>query len=154
MEEEKLFETCWMQVYSYVCALSHDRELSEAITQEAFTRVMRKSPEQYELSYLCTVAKNLFIDETRRRKHLAELPDDIAAESGFEQKVEDEDAAFRIFAVLHTLEEPYKEVFQLRVFGELSFKKIGALFGRTENWARVTYHRAALRIRERMDENG
>ena len=51
------------------------------------------------------------------------------------------------------MEEPYKEVFQLRVFGELSFAKIGLIFGKTENWARVTYHRAKLKLQERLREN-
>ena len=50
------------------------------------------------------------------------------------------------------MEEPYKEVFQLRVFGELSFKEIGSIFGKTETWARVTYHRARMQIKERMEE--
>ena len=63
----------------------------------------------------------------------------------------DEDTAFHIHKVLHDLEEPYKEVFQLRVFGDLSFQKIGAIFTKTENWARVTYHRARLKIEERME---
>ena len=49
------------------------------------------------------------------------------------------------------MEEPYKEVFQLRIFGELSFSQIGAIFGKTENWARVTYHRARLKLTERMN---
>lgn len=66
--------------------------------------------------------------------------------------VADSDMAFRIHLVLHRLEEPYKEVFQLRVFGELSFSQIAAIFGKTESWARVTYHRAKLKIQERMDE--
>ena len=54
--------------------------------------------------------------------------------------------------ILHGLDEPYKEVFQLRVFGELSFAQIGRIFGKSENWARVTYHRAKLKIQERMEE--
>jgi RNA polymerase sigma-70 factor (ECF subfamily) len=53
---------------------------------------------------------------------------------------------------LHGLEDPYKEVFELRVFGELSFREIGTIFGKTENWARVTYHRARIKLQERMDE--
>ena len=52
--------------------------------------------------------------------------------------------------ILHELPEPYKEVFQLRVFGELAFGQIGRIFGKTETWARVTYHRARLKIQERM----
>lgn len=70
-----------------------------------------------------------------------------------EDKVEDQDTALRIHLVLHELQEPYKEVFQLRVFGELPFSQIGMIFGKSENWARVTYHRARLKIKERMDDN-
>ena len=77
-----------------------------------------------------------------------ELPSDENIELG----TADSDTAFRIHLVLHRLDEPYKEVFQLRVFGELSFTQIAAIFGKTETWARVTYHRAKLKIQERMDE--
>ena len=55
--------------------------------------------------------------------------------------------------LLHDMEDPYKEVFELRVFGELSFAQIGAIFRKTESWARVTYHRARLKLKERMDKN-
>lgn len=65
--------------------------------------------------------------------------------------MEDEIATLQIHRILHRMEEPYKEVFQLRVFGELSFQKIGRIFEKTETWARVTYHRARLKIQERME---
>lgn len=66
------------------------------------------------------------------------------------KKVFDKETAFEIHKVLHQLSEPYKEVFWMRTFGELSFAEIGNLFGKTESWARVTYHRAKLRIKEDM----
>ena len=69
-----------------------------------------------------------------------------------EQALEDENMSLLVHQILHEMEEPYKEVFQLRIFGELSFERIGRLFGKTENWARVTYHRAKLKMQERMDE--
>ena len=56
-----------------------------------------------------------------------------------------------IHKVLHNLKEPYKEVFSLLTFGELSFKQIGEVFGKSENWACVTYHRARKKIREEME---
>ena len=56
-----------------------------------------------------------------------------------------------IHKVLHTLPEPYKEVFTLRVFGQLSFADIGEVFGKTQNWACVTYHRAKQKIQEAME---
>ena len=56
----------------------------------------------------------------------------------------------RIHRILHDLPEPYKEVFTLRVFGELRFGQIADIFGKTESWARVTYHRARMMIMDKM----
>ena len=106
-----------------------------------------------ELTWLCAIAKNLFTDELRlQKKTCVAETEEKASGISVESAVMNEDSAFQIHQVLHNLEEPYKEVFQLRVFGELSFQKIGKLFGKTENWARVTYHRARLKIQERMEE--
>jgi RNA polymerase sigma-70 factor (ECF subfamily) len=69
----------------------------------------------------------------------------------FEERLEDSADALDIHKILHTLDEPYKEVFSLRVFSELSFRQIAEVFGKTESWARVTYHRARLKIRERLE---
>ena len=81
------------------------------------------------------------------------MPEEIPDTSeGFEQKTADKDSSFRIHLALHALEEPYREAFELRVFGELSFREIGLIFCKTENWARVTYHRARLKLQERMRE--
>ena len=63
------------------------------------------------------------------------------------------DGAERARTVLHGIAEPYREVFMWRVFAELSFKQIGAIFGKSENWACVTYHRAKSLIRSKLEEN-
>ena len=63
---------------------------------------------------------------------------------------DDRDGVLRIHRALHDLAELYKEVFTLRTLGELRYSEIGALFGRSENWARVTYYRAKVRLRERV----
>ena len=55
---------------------------------------------------------------------------------------------------LHNMEEPYKEVFNLRVFGELSYEKIGTLFQKSSGWVRVTFYRAKKKIEEYMEEQG
>lgn len=59
--------------------------------------------------------------------------------------------SFHLHQLLHRLDEPYKEVFTLRVFGELPFLQISQLFGKTESWARVTFHRAKQKIQQ-MDK--
>lgn len=153
----KLYETCYMRIFSYVITLAGDRSLAEEITQEtfyrAFTRQREFRGESDEVTWLCAIAKNLFVDERRRMSRHGEIPEDLPDHARSVAKgVEDRDSSFRIHMALHEMEEPYKETFELRVFGELSFREIGTIFGKTENWARVTYHRARIKLQERMDE--
>ena len=69
-----------------------------------------------------------------------------------ESAVIDRDDVRRIRRALHDLPKMYKEVFMWRVFAEMSYDEIGALFGKTANWACVTYYRAKKAIAERMEE--
>jgi len=156
---EKLYEALYMKVFSYVMTLAKDRNDAEEITQETFFRAISTEKsfkgESECFTWLCAIAKNLFIDEKRRNARFddelsEELPD---TDKGLEEKLADRATSLRIHSILHNLDEPYKEVFQLRIFGELSFAEIGSIFGKTETWARVTYHRARVKIKERMDEN-
>lgn len=147
-----------MQIYSYVVTIVNDQSLAEEITQNTFFKAMTAKRtyegKASELTWLCSIAKNLAMDECRKNSKYAELDEEMLEQpDNMTKAVEDKDTALRIHLVLHELEEPYKEVFQLRVFGELPFAQIGMIFGKTENWARVTYHRARLKIKERMDKN-
>ena len=75
---------------------------------------------------------------------------DNEKENKIESMLVKKEETFRIHQILHNLNEPYKEVFTLRVFGELSFKHISQLFGKTESWARVTFHRAKRKIQDKL----
>ncbi len=155
---EKLYEAFYMQVFSYVCTLTKDRDEAMEITQETFFRAISTDRafrgESNSFTWLCSIAKNLFIDEKRRNARFDEAPPEEQADSGksIESSLVDADSSMQIHRILHSLEEPYKEVFQLRIFGELSFKEIASIFGKTETWARVTYHRGRMMIKERMDK--
>ena len=157
MDYEKLYNSYYMQVYSYAVALTKNPEQAEEIAQHTFVKALSSKAgykgKSSELPWLCSIAKNLYYDELRRNQRLSSLGENlhISSEVDIEQAVSDSDMAFRIHLVLHKLDEPYKEVFQLRVFGELSSSQIATIFGKTESWARVTYHRARLKIQERMD---
>ncbi|MCM1386156.1 MAG: sigma-70 family RNA polymerase sigma factor [Bacillus sp. (in: Bacteria)] len=158
MDFDKLYQTYYMQVYSYVMTLVKNAHLAEEITQEVFFKAL-KSHKTYahkasELTWLCAIAKNSCIDELRKQPRFQELDDELPSDDNIQQAVEDENTTLQIHQILHHMEEPYKEVFQLRIFGELSFKNIGQIFGKTESWARVTYHRARIKIQERMNKYG
>ena len=154
---ERLYEACYMRVYSYVMTLAGDRHQAEEITQETFFRAFTRGAgfrgEADEVTWLCAIAKNLFSDELRRRSRAGDMPPEAASpDKAVDQAAVERDASFRVHLALHGLEEPYREVFELRVFGELSFREISLIFGKTESWARVTYHRARLKLQERMNE--
>ena len=156
---EKLYEAFYMRVFSYAMTLTSDQNDAMEITQETFYRAISTSHtfrgESESFTWLCAIAKNLFIDEKRRHSRFEDVPLEEIRDTGesIEEKTADKDSSIQIHRILHSMEEPYKEVFQLRVFGELSFKEIGSIFGKTETWARVTYHRARIMIKERMDKS-
>lgn len=146
---EEIYARYFQDVYKYVLALSRDPCLAEEITQETFFKAL-KSLDAYRgqcklYVWLCQIAKNTYLSHLKRKKP----PESEEPSAGsLEEMVLDKAAAFQIHQALHNLPEPYKEVFSLRVLGELPFRQIGLLFGKTENWARITYHRARLKIKE------
>lgn len=149
-------------VYHYTLALCRDETLAQDITQETFLKAM-KSYDKFKgdsslYTWLCAIAKRSLTD--RYKKDSRELPtDDFSGtlpktEKSPEELVSDKDMAMYIHKILHTMQEPYKEVFSLRVFGQLSFGDIAKLFAKTESWARVTYHRARKIINEELRKDG
>lgn len=154
------FEKYYEDVLRFLRGLSRDEYLAEELTQETIYRAI-KSIDTFRGDsdlrvWLCSIAKNLFFTYCKKKKHIA--PDGIfdgreSEEKLFVQVIEDRETAFRLHKILHELREPYKEVFSLRVFGELSFKEIGTLFQKSEHWACVTYHRAKEMIREKTQDS-
>ena len=155
---DKVYQSCFDSVYRYALSLSGNPQMAEEITQETFFKAMR-SLDQFQgrsslKSWLCAIAKNLWLSEQRKKKPLpmddaSPLPDPSV---GPEEAIVRRDESMRIHRLLHHLDEPYREVFTLRALGQLSFRDIGELFGKSENWACVVYHRARARIKERMEE--
>ena len=102
--------------------------------------------------WLCQIAKNTYFSYLKKQPYLLEDIDNAVdvPNDDFEQKIIADGSAYEIHKLIHDLEEPYKEVFMLRFFGDLSFCKIAELFGKTESWARVTYHRARAKLKEAL----
>lgn len=149
-------------VYHYALSLCRNDIEAQDITQETFLKAM-KSYGKFEgnsslYTWLCAIAKNLWLNNCKKSNREV-LPEDIhrmqnenqvAVEHSFLVK----ETALHIHKVLHNMQEPYKEVFSLRVFGQLSFGEIAGLFSKTESWARVTYHRARKMICEKLRKDG
>ncbi len=152
----EIYTEYFSSVYKYVLTLCRNETIAEEVTQETFFKAMRQI-DKFNGScklyvWLCQIAKNTYFSLSKKRKRVAldidaDFPDTA---SDLEKDYFDKETASRLHVLLHDLKEPYKEVFTLRVFGELPFFQIGELFGKTDSWARVVFYRAKKRLQEAM----
>lgn len=155
-ELEEIYNNYFKDVYFFIYSLSKDKHIAEDLTSETFLKAV-KSTESFRGNcdikvWLFQIAKNSYYSYIRKHKKLVELDSLPEKKDDFdiEKSVFSSEDSMKIHEILHNLSEPYKEVFSLRIFGELNFKQIGSLFGKTDNWACVTFHRARNKIREEM----
>lgn len=143
-------------VYKYVLSLCMDEALSEEIMQDTFFKAMQNI-DKFNGScklyvWLCQIAKNTYFTYYKKNKRIvsdlsADMPNTLY---NLEVDYLNKDTARRLHIELHNLREPYKEVFTLRVFGELPFSQIGELFEKTDSWARLIFFRAKKQLQEVM----
>ena len=152
---DEIYQKYAQIVYRYLLSMTYDHNLSEELTQETFYQAIR-SLDRFDGSckistWLCAIAKNQLLGY--RRKHPAEQELDAAGQvtSSAETDVIETLSHIELLKKLHTCPEPFREILYLRIFGNLSFKEIGEVFGRTENWARVTYYRGKERLRKELN---
>ncbi len=154
---EPIYQAYFGPVYRYLRRLCGSDALAEDLTSETFLKALT-GLDGYRggcslQTWLCGIGRNCWLDWLRRtRRELPAEAPPLPDDPGFEDALADSEDAMRLHRLLHDLPEPYKEVFSLRVFGELSFARIGALFGKSENWACVTYHRAKGKLLNRWEE--
>ena len=157
---ERIYKEYFNDVYLYIRRLSGDEHVAEEITSETFFKALKSIDSfrgECEIRvWLCQIAKNsyyTYIKKNSKFKNVEEselinLPD---TKNNVADEVSSKLEALAIQKILHELDEPYREVFMWRVYADLSFKEIGGIFNKNENWACVTYHRARKIIRERME---
>lgn len=152
---EEVYSKYYNSVYRYLITITKDINMAEEITQETFYKALKNidkfNPDLKMLTWLCEIAKNTYYSYCKKYKKICELDRNMLDdEETIIEKVIDSEQNLEILKILHSLEEPYKEVFTLRIYGELSFKQIGEIFDKNENWARVTYYRSKLKIKENL----
>lgn len=153
---EKLFNENREFIFKYLMKMTRDITLSEELTQETFFRAYMNYTslrnKEKTSAWLCQIAKNTYFswyNEQKKKDSLEDLEvasNDVSIEDAFVQK----ELSQKALSCLHELEEPYKEVFMLSVFGGFSLKDISSIFGKSESWARVTFYRAKQKLLERM----
>lgn len=157
MDMERIYLEHGRMVYCYLLSLTQDPDLAEELTQETFCQAIQNARrfrgESRVSTWLCAIARNQW--GKYRAKHppteeLQELPGEHRAP---EETVLSEIGHTQLMKKLHQLPEPYREVLYMRLFGGLSFQKIGEIMEMSENWARVTYYRGKVRLRKEVMED-
>ena len=141
-------------VYKFLLSLCGDADLAEELTQETFYQAIRSIDRfdgRCKLSvWLCQIAKHLWYQHLRKRKREVPLPDEppeLPIPSAEEGLLEQE-GRLELLRKIHALPDPQREVVYLRSFGGLTFREIGDVLGKTENWARVTFYRGKEQLRK------
>ena len=155
---EEIYKEHFGGVYKYVYALCRNESVAEEVTQETFYKAMENLDsfrgETRLFVWLCQIAKNTYFNYGKKQKR--HVSDDVLQEVGssdLEEAFFERETAGKVLQLLHELSEPYKEVFTLRVYGQLPFSQIGQLFGKSDSWARLIYYRAKREIRRNLDEH-
>ena len=161
MEFEQIYSTYFKSVYLYVMQVSGNEHIAEEITSETFFKAIN-SIDSFRGDcdmrvWLCQIAKNTYFSYLKKNKKVlsideSDLQNVADPDAGIDVQIGKQEEARLIQKILHDMSDPYKEVFMWRVFGELSFKEIADLYGKTDNWACVTYHRARKMIQSRLEE--
>ena len=157
MDIETIYRLYFRDVFLFLQGLTGSETLAEELTQETFYKAL-DAIDGFKGGcalnvWLCQIAKNTLTDTYRRQKReLPPLDDtltDVPSPAPLPgEELEQREGALSLYQKLHALPEPYREVFWLRVYGELTFAEIAALHHKTESWARVTFYRARMKMKE------
>lgn len=158
-EFDEIYDKYARQVYLFLLRLCGNETTAEDILQDTFLKAIENS-DKFEnrcevTTWLCSIAKNEYLNYVKRRdnKNLSIEDREIPYDGDLIVQLEDKENSIAVHKALHALSEPYREVFTLRVMGELSFRQIGDIFGKNENWARVTFFRAKAKLIEKLKED-
>lgn len=158
MQFDEIYIKYFKDVYLYLLKLSGNESIAEDITSETFFKAM-KNIDSYRgecslYAWLCQIAKNTYYTYLNKNKRIVDLDESQIDEvvPGVDISEENKEELLMIKKYLHQIPEPYKEVFMWRVFADMKYDEIGRIFGKTANWACVTYHRAKKMITDKLEE--
>lgn len=159
---DEIYKLYSKSIYRYLLYLTGDHHLSEDLLQETFYNAF-KAIHKFEgrskvSTWLYTIARNTFLKDRNKSKKSGEMlsQDGEIDKMDFEMPdtiVERRDSMKAVMEAIGRLDENYRQVVLLRSIGELSFRDIGNMLNKNENWARITFYRAKLKLKKEMDDN-
>ncbi len=152
-----MYRSYAVPVQRYILSLCGNESLAEDITADTFYKAMKNIDHFTEgklLTWLCAIAKNTYLDYVKKKENAnvsisEEMEEQFTSDhDNVEDRYVRKDERLQLYRMIYKLEPEQKEVVYLRIFGELSFKEIGEILGKSENWARVNFYRSKNRLKE------
>ena len=131
---DEIYKDNYLLVYKYLLSITHNEDLSEELTQETFYKAVlniSKFKNKCKLStWLCTIAKNLWIDEIKKKNRFTQFDnnDVIITEDEFLEKEE----RLQLFKSIQKLDTLTRDVIYLKIKGDLSYKEIADIMNTNE----------------------
>ena len=149
---EELYKQNAKIVYHFLYSRCKDAALTEELLQDTFLKAF-ESMERFDGSckistWLCQIARHLLYQHWEKEKKVSfvELTEVVPARFDTEQQVLQKVELSEVMDVLERMPVDVEQVVKLRAMSELSFKEIGEMLGKSENWARVTFFRAKKQV--------
>jgi len=150
----RIYQQHAQTVYKFLLSQCRNPDLAEELTQETFYQAIR-SIDRFDGSckisvWLCQIAKHLWYQHLRKQKRETPLEEEIVSVPipSAEEGLLEQEGRLELLKQIHALPEVQREVVYLRAFGNLSFREIGDVLGKTETWSRVTFYRGKEQLRK------
>lgn len=154
---EEIYRQHAQTVYRYLLAQTRSADLAEELTQETFYQAVRtagstaakeNSPHGSAVLQRTSCAPISAVIRLRK-SWMKRRPLRIRRMKRFSAH----ESQLELLRKMQTLGSDAREVMYLRIFGTLSFRDIGEILSRTENWARVTYYRGREALRKELEKD-
>lgn len=158
---EKIYEIYFDDLYYFLLSLSKDEEVAKDLTSETFFKVL-KNIENFRgdssiKTYIFQIGKNSFYDYVKREKkeiNIDELEDFLKSDIDIEKEYFLKERVSIIKEEIEKEKEPLRSIMKLRLYSEMPFKEIGKIYGKSENWACVTFYRGKLKLKKILERRG
>lgn len=152
---EEIYEKYASKIYKYIYSLCKDNDIAEEILQDTFYNAIKNTDSFKENSstytWLCTIAKNRWKNYLKRKNKIQFIPLEENILHNLEtQNIEDRQELVEIYRAMHKLDSTTREILLIRLHSNLTFKEIGYLFGKSEQWARTKFYRGKLKLKEEL----
>ena len=154
---DEIYQNYAAPVKRYIMTLCKNEALADDITAETFYKAIKNIDRFTEgriLTWLCAIARNTYCDYVKKKEQLnIPISEEIEMQitnstDNLEEAYLRKDEKIQLYRMICKLDTVQKDVVYLRIFGELSFKEIGNILGKSENWARVNFYRSKTKLKE------